>query len=435
VSRRDPAFPSLHIRPERGWVNDPNGVSRVDGRYHVFFQHNPDTPHHGDIKWGHASSADLLTWDHHPVALVNRPGELDAYGCWSGCVVDDDGVPTAVYSAVADASGRSEVVLARSDRSMLEWKQDETSVIGMPDDPEISDVRDPFVFRYGGRRYAIQGAGHPTGRPQVLLYACDDLTRWTPLGALLTGDDPVAAELPPANIWECPNLAFVDGRWVLILSLWRRTDGVNLLTGVGYLVGDLVERGAGLAFEPTSSGTVDGGPTFYAPQLLAEPGRHLMWGWAWEHGRSPEQVVEADWAGALTFPRELSVVDGTLVSRPAAELVGLRRETLAWRPDADLAARAFEVETSGPLQLCLRDDGSEELVLDLVPHPAEPTRVLVDGSVVEAFAGPTPVTTRAYPSATSSWVLRADPACTTVWRLGEPTTACGDGSQPLPQAR
>ena len=23
------------------------------------------------------------------IALVNRPGELDAYGCWSGCVVDD----------------------------------------------------------------------------------------------------------------------------------------------------------------------------------------------------------------------------------------------------------------------------------------------------------------------------------------------------------
>jgi beta-fructofuranosidase len=419
VSRRDPAFPSLHIRPDRGWVNDPNGVSFVDGVYHVFFQHNPDTPHHGDIKWGHASSTDLLSWRHHPVALTNRPGELDSYGCWSGSVVDDGGVPTAVYSAVQDASGRAEVVLARSDRSMVHWKQDRQSVVGMPDDPEISDVRDPFVFTYGGRRYAIQGAGHPTGRPQVLLYACDDLTQWTPLGPLLTGDDPVAAKLAPANIWECPNLVLVDGRWLLVLSLWRRIDGVNRLTSVSYLVGDLVERGPGLTFLPTSGGTVDDGPTFYAPQLLVQPERTLLWGWAWEHGRSPEEVVEADWAGVLTFPRELSVVDGTLVTRPAPELLGLRQEELTWEPDVGFVAQSFEVETTGPVQLVLADGESEVVVLDLAPAWEEPTRVLVDGSLVEAFAGPTPVTTRAYPSATSRWVVRADPARTTVWRLGE----------------
>jgi beta-fructofuranosidase len=419
VSRRDPAFPSLHIRPDRGWVNDPNGVSFVDGVYHVFFQHNPDTPHHGDIKWGHASSTDLLSWRHHPVALTNRPGELDSYGCWSGSVVDDGGVPTAVYSAVQDASGRAEVVLARSDRSMVHWKQDRQSVVGMPDDPEISDVRDPFVFTYGGRRYAIQGAGHPTGRPQVLLYACDDLTQWTPLGPLLTGDDPVAAKLAPANIWECPNLVLVDGRWLLVLSLWRRIDGVNRLTSVSYLVGDLVERGPGLTFLPTSGGTVDDGPTFYAPQLLVQPERTLLWGWAWEHGRSPEEVVEADWAGVLTFPRELSVVDGTLVTRPAPELLGLRQEELTWEADVGFVAQSFEVETTGPVQLVLADGESEVVVLDLAPAWEEPTRVLVDGSLVEAFAGPTPVTTRAYPSATSRWVVRADPARTTVWRLGE----------------
>ena len=37
----DPAFPALHIRPQRGWLNDPNGLCRMDGDYHVFFQYNP----------------------------------------------------------------------------------------------------------------------------------------------------------------------------------------------------------------------------------------------------------------------------------------------------------------------------------------------------------------------------------------------------------
>ena len=80
MTRLDPTFPALHVRPERGWVNDPNGLSRIDGTYHVFFQYNAAAPQHGDITWGHASSTDLLEWRYHPVALTNRPGELDAYG-------------------------------------------------------------------------------------------------------------------------------------------------------------------------------------------------------------------------------------------------------------------------------------------------------------------------------------------------------------------
>ena len=430
MSSDEPAFPSLHVRPERGWVNDPNGLSHIDGTYHVFFQYNPDTPHHGDIKWGHASSPDLLRWRYHPVALANRPGELDANGCWSGTVVDDDGVPTAVYSAVADGSGHAEVVLARSDRSLVTWDQDRHSVTGMPDDAAITDVRDPFVFEHGGHRYAIQGAGHKEGRPQILLYGCDDLTRWKPLGPLLTDDDPLAAKLAPANIWECPNLALVDGRWVLLLSLWRLADGVHQLSGVSYLVGDLRPRGEGLVFEPTSGGTVDRGPTFYAPQVLVQPSRTLLWAWAWEHGRTAEEIVDADWAGVLTFPRELHVVDGELVSVPAPELVGLRQERLPWRPGVGTAASAFEVESTGGVRLYLADAGSEVLVVDVPPHPAAPTRVLVDGSLVEVFAGATPTTTRAYPTAMSRWVVRADPALTTLWRLG--TAPTGSPASDLP---
>src|SRR3954471_10125036 len=79
----DPAFPRLHGRPDRGWVNDPNGCAHVDGRWHVFFQHNPAGPLHDAICWGHISSTDLVRWREEPIALVPRPGELDRFGCWS----------------------------------------------------------------------------------------------------------------------------------------------------------------------------------------------------------------------------------------------------------------------------------------------------------------------------------------------------------------
>ena len=92
--------PRFRVRPPAGWTNDPNGPFRWQDRYHLFYQHNPHAPVHTNVHWGHASSADLAHWEHHPVALAPTPGGPDEAGCWSGCVVDDDGVPTAVYTSV-----------------------------------------------------------------------------------------------------------------------------------------------------------------------------------------------------------------------------------------------------------------------------------------------------------------------------------------------
>ena len=257
---------------------------------------------HRDICWGHVTSTDLVHWQEAPVALRPRPGLIDAAGCWSGCVIDDAGTPTAVYTANPDHAWNAGVTLARSDRSLLAWEQDEKPVVATPDRPGIGEVRDPFVFSFEGKRYALQGAGERFGRPQILLYDCDDLEAWIELDPLLTDDDPVAAEVAAANIWECPNLALIDDRWVLLISMWRWVDGAHQLAGVRYLVGELVRHPGGLRFQPSSGGMLDEGPAFYAPQLMADGDRTLLWGWSWELGRTEDQVAAAGWAGVLTFP-------------------------------------------------------------------------------------------------------------------------------------
>ncbi|HPQ85464.1 MAG TPA: hypothetical protein PLQ14_13485, partial [Actinomycetota bacterium] len=81
----------MHARPALGWVNDPNGIGRWDGRWHVMYQWNPAAAVHGDIHWGHMSSADLLSWRDDGVALRPRPGDIDAAGVWSGVAVPDAG--------------------------------------------------------------------------------------------------------------------------------------------------------------------------------------------------------------------------------------------------------------------------------------------------------------------------------------------------------
>jgi beta-fructofuranosidase len=413
----DLTLPSLHVRPERGWLNDPNGLCLVDGVYHVFFQYNPNAAVHDAIHWGHVSSTDLYRWRPEPLALIPRREGPDAAGCWSGCVVDDHGVPTAVYTGVPDRAENAGVLLAHSDPTLRTWQQSADFVVGTPADPAISDVRDPYVFSYQGHRYAVQGAGHRLGRPRLLLYGCDDLEHWTELGPLLTDDDPVAAEVAPANIWECPNLALVDGRWVLIVSLWRWRDETHELAGVRYLLGDLVPDGEGLRFRASSGGLVDQGPACYAPQLLRVGDRTLLWGWAWEIGRSAAEVETAGWAGVLTFPRELYLREERLCCRPAAELAGLRREPLAWRPGVGFVAPAFELRASGPARLLLRTGTGTTLVSEVHGRVEDPARVLVDGSIVESFVAGTATTTRSYPSPTSTWVVEADPAAVSVTRL------------------
>ena len=411
----DPIFPALHIRPARGWVNDPNGVCLVDGRYHVFFQHNPDAPWHGNVHWGHVSSTDLLRWEHHPVALLPRPGMIDAAGCWSGCVTDDAGVPTAVYTANPNDARHAVVALARSDRSLLSWQQDDAAVVATPVRPGLDEVRDPFVFSYDGRRYAVQGAGHRNGRPQLLVWACDDLTHWQELGVLLTDDDPVAAQLTPANIWECPNLVRIDDRWVLLVSLWAWANDTHQLVGVRYLLGDLVAEGIGLRFKATSSGVLDTGPAFYAPQVLPGTDRTLLWGWAWEIGRTPEQIIQAGWAGLLTFPRELFVRDGDLCSRPAAELTGLRSAELS--SSQPWQEHAFEIVASGPTILRLIEGNQQRTVVAVAGSVHDPARIFVDGSIIETFSGGAVHTARAYPSASSRWSIEAADDGVRVYRL------------------
>jgi beta-fructofuranosidase len=421
----DPAFPALHGRPDRGWLNDPNGCSYIDGRYHLFFQYNPDGPVHAGIKWGHVSSTDLVHWQQEPVALVNRPGELDEYGCWSGCVVDDAGTPTAVYSAVTDNGHRCVALLARSDRQLRAWQQGRKPVAGTPDDPAISHVRDPFVFDLDGHRYAIQGAGHTEGTARILIYGCDDLSSWSERGTLLSADDPVAAGVAPANVWECPNLVRLGDRWVLIVSMWRQVAGTISLAGVRYLIGELVVGPRGPRFTPASGGLLDRGPCFYAPQVLRTDGRILLWAWSWERGRAGPDIAAAGWAGALTFARELSLDGDVLVSRPAAELDRLRQEPLDLTPGRPFAAAAFDIELApdaGRVGLWLIDGGDETLVaeVDLASSPVVPPRLLVDGSMVEIFDGTaTPYTTRAYPTTTSRWLVRPErPAPLRAWRLG-----------------
>ncbi|MEV6945033.1 glycoside hydrolase family 32 protein [Streptomyces sp. NPDC051172] len=453
--------PRFRVRPPAGWINDPNGPFRWRDRYHLFYQHNPDAPVHTNVHWGHASSADLAYWEHHPVALGPTPGGPDEAGCWSGCVVDDDGVPTAVYTGVdGHHTGLGTICLARAvvpdDETLTDWKPLPTPVVtGPPAGLDVVMFRDPFVFRHCGRRWALIGAGHADGTPSVLLYDCDDLLDWRFAGVLLDGNDPVAAEVfgDKAVGWECPQLyVTASGEWVLVLSLW---DGDPCTTG--YLTGRLQpyeERE--LCFEARAGGRLDHGRDFYAPAVLQEPDRALMWGWSWE-ARAQSEVEHAGWAGVLSAPRVVDVhPDGALRVVPAPELqllraaepfvTGFARVALPQSYDLTVTARGRAtvslLRSASGAELTVRLDPDEGTVtLDrggwprarpdgsapiVVRAPARQVRVLVDGSLFELFVDDrVTVTERVYlrPGDVPELVVAGNAEAVTGWELVPPTPA------------
>lgn len=439
----DPAFPRFHPRPAQGWINDPNGLSYEAGRYHVFFQYNPDSARHRNICWGHLSSPDLVRWDEEPVALRPQPGGPDALGCWSGVVTDDGGVPTAAYSGVDTPGGHSRVVLARADESLRSWTQDGHIAAEIPPDPRVTAVRDPFLFSFQGRRFALQGAGLDSGHAAVLLYSVEDLRRWRYEGIWLSTEDPLAARHMPAEIWECPQLVRVPDSsgaetWLLMASLWLGTDDHDHPNGVGYLLGSLAPDGSGLpVFRPSAGGKADLGREFYAPQILALPDRALLWGWSAEladgedlpgrlFGRSQEQIDEAGWSGILTFPRQLSVHGGVLAVEPAPELRAYRGERLHRGAAGTFALPAgAEVRVlggEGTLRLVLVAAGQRRTVFADTVAGGDELRIFVDASIVEIYRhGSVPTTLRAYPGAGEEWQLELPHgAAADVWALRHP---------------
>jgi beta-fructofuranosidase len=299
--------PAYHFLPPTGWMNDPNGPIHWDGRYHLFYQANPDAAHWERIRWGHAVSDDLVHWEHLPVALEPGPDDYDAGGCFSGCAVDRDGQPAILYTGHPSQSQ----CLALGGPDLVKWEKhpDNPLVAGPPPGMEVTGFRDPYAWREGDEWRMVVGSGLEGIGGAALLYRSPDLVDWEYVHPLCVGEKEESGEM-----WECPNFFPLGEKHVLVVSPYGKVTS---------FVGEYAHG----RFEPERMHLADLGSSFYAPNTFTDGrGRAIMWGWLKE-ARSEEAQEAAGWSGVMSLPRVLSLgPDGKLYVQPAAELEALRRE-------------------------------------------------------------------------------------------------------------
>jgi len=413
-----PVPAAFHIRPSRGWLNDPNGMIHHDGRWHVFFQHNPAAARHTNIHWGHVSSPDLLSWTEHPVAFGPTPDDPDGGGCWSGvCVVDGDRV-AAVYTGIRSTALDSTVCLRyAADVGLERWSPPLVVALqaDVPAEVGLREMRDPVLFAALGRRWALLGGGLDDGTPVLLLWSCDDLESWRFERVWLTGSDPVLRRLAPAEMWECPQLVEVDGSWVLLVSLWRD----NRLEGTVAAVGSMgVDAHGRPQLTLRGGGRVDEGRAFYAPQVALDPDGPWLLGWVMESG-VPDDAPNDTVAGCLTLPRRLSLIDDRCVSGADPRTRRLIGPLVPVDDGAVPACAHLSVDDGGATLV-----GSQGPVM--LPAGAE---VWLDGDVVEVYpADGVPVTLR-HPL-TSPWLIAPGGRVTVRQVVTAPTACVRQGGRP-----
>ena len=331
----DPRRPQYHLLPARNWMNDPNGPIFWKGRYHMFFQYNPNAAVWGDMHWYHSISPDMVHWKHLPVALApGGPDTPDSAGCFSGTTVVNNGTPTFIYTGVAKASAteatlrdgnsilkETQLLATSTDPELKTWTKRRRPVIPTPPKGlEVTGFRDPAPWKQGDTWLMAVGSGEKGKGGMILLYKSADLQNWEYLHPLIAGTAPVGTGANPVDtgeMWECPDFFVLGNRHVLIYS----TQGK-----VFWQVGDFDLKE--LVFHPQQTGWLDYG-TFYAPKTqLDKSGNRILWGWIPET-RPTAEYSASGWAGLVSLPRVLTLgPENQLRITPAPAFQKLRqRET------------------------------------------------------------------------------------------------------------
>lgn len=333
-----------HFEIQKGWMNDPNGLIEFRGQYHAFFQYNPYEPKWGPMHWGHAVSDDMVHWKELPIALKPEKEYEDDGGCFSGSAIEKDGKMYLFYTSVSKRLGQTQSMAVSEDGIVFE-KYENNPIIPVYPKEGSKDFRDPKVTCMDGVYYMVVGSAY-NGKGRVLLYQSDTLFDWNYVGVLYES-------VEYNHAIECPDFFKLGDQYVLMYSK------INYKTHAAqFVIGDF----DGEKLHPVAYSTPEAGPHFYAPQTFGtSDGRRIVIGWFYSWDKPLDKG--ADFAGALTIPRELSIVNQQIYNFPVREAQHLLQpsdETVTVEKDKVIISKPSD---GLPLEYC-GDISSVDILAD-----------------------------------------------------------------------
>ncbi len=378
--------PQYHFTPPTQWMNDPNGMVYLDGEYHLFYQHYPDSNVWGPMHWGHAVSQDMVNWEHLPIALY--PDSL-GYIFSGSAVIDHDntsGLGTegkspmvAIFTHHHDSLGQTQSIAYSNDNGRTWTKYEGNPVLG---NPGIPDFRDPKVSWFENAEGEGKWIMTLAVKDKISFYSSPDLIDWTHESDF----NPDWASY--GGVWECPDLFPLqtpngEEKWVLIVSI--NPGGPNGGSATQYFTGSF--DGTKFSADGQDIKWLDYGTDNYAgvtwSNIPEEDGRRLFIGWMsnWDYARV---VPTYEWRSAMTLPRKLELFENKgqwlVASHPVQELQGLRTNTEVIEGDtAQLSHELYELDLGmvpgQSATLTLSNEAGDRLVLKI-----EDDQIMLDRS-------------------------------------------------------
>jgi beta-fructofuranosidase len=315
---------TIFYRPADGFVGDVIPFY-WEGLFHAFYLKAALPPARVGAEgtpFAHLVSRDLAHWEEWPDAVrPGAPGEPDAAGCWTGSVVEREGVFHLFYTGHAGPNIPQTICHATS-RDLHTWEKDRRNPILRADprwyDP--MDWRDPFPFwnEEAGEYWMLLAArvkdGPPNRRGCTALAASPDLERWEVRPPLWT----------PRLYFthECPDLFRWGDRWAFVFSEFSDRMQTRYCLG---------ESPAGPWVAPADDAF--DGRAFYAAKTASDGRRRFAFGW------NPTREGETDagkweWGGAMVVHELKPRADGGMAAGalPEVEALFVRPHPLSFQP-------------------------------------------------------------------------------------------------------
>lgn len=346
--QKSPWHATYHIEPKTGLLNDPNGFSYFNGKYHLFYQNWPYGPAHGLKSWVHTESDDLIHFEETGVILYPDT-KNDSHGAYSGSAYPVDDKLFIFYTGnVRDENWiRDPLQIGAFMNQNREIEKFDDVLIKQPSDV-TEHFRDPQIFSYKDNFYAIVGAQSLDKKGFIKLYQAvnNDIKNWHFIGDL--DFDGKGSEY----MIECPNLVFVDEYPVLLYSpqglAKSELEYENIYPNT-YKIYQSFDINNCKLTQPSPIHNLDFGFEAYATQAFNTPdGRALAVSWI----GLPDIDYPTDdygYQGAMSLVKELHIKNGKLYQQPVHAIKELRQTSKVFS-NLKNTNNVYELELTVPKQ-------------------------------------------------------------------------------------